>query len=136
MTALAGEKCPCGLEAEGRCDWPVERFAPKKVADLKLNDVCANGSKTRTGWVLNIESTIYIDTVEVTVERMYKAQRTPYGKTGSRVDKYNWPSDGNVLVLTAEPCGQPACYQHIRELGAAQFICREHWRDQLERIGA
>jgi hypothetical protein len=59
---------------------------------------------------------------------------------GALVKAIRFPDDyrlgGNAIIrrLTRVPCGDPACWRHIRELAEGRFICAAHWASQLAAI--
>lgn len=141
MTAISGLLCKCGQEAEGRCDWPVDRFESATVRELHVEDICANAGESRRGEVLSIESAELLSPgmVKVVIARHIGGKRPRTTSDGrpfasGRIDTYFWHSDSPVRILRRVPCGLPACYQHVRDLGADHFICCDHWGAQLEAI--
>jgi hypothetical protein len=139
MVTIKGLLCACGLEAEGRCDWPVERFEIVKVEDLRVNDTCTNLTGTRKGVVTAIDVARWSNgnqvfnkrLLAITIRRISQAQKTP---SRTRVDTYEWDMAATIKKLRSVECGNPGCYRHIRDLGGQQFVCSKHWQDQLEAI--
>jgi hypothetical protein len=134
-TTISGLLCVCGLEAEGRCDWLVERFENAHIFELRVGDVTASPSEHRRGEILAVADSTYPDLLSFIVALQMAGKKHPGAATGE-IKKFLWPRTGLIRVLRIVPCGRAGCYQHIRDLGAEHFICSDHWTSQLEAIAS
>jgi hypothetical protein len=119
--------------------WPTEIFLGTPVRTLQRGDVCTNGH--RYGRVVSIADTkdgaIYFGPdYEVRVQRLHQKPGGALVVAPRPPSDYRW--DGNDIVrrLTQVPCGDPACWRHIRELAEGRYICAAHWSAQLAGIAS
>ena len=113
----------CGGPANGfECDWPVDRFIPKKAKALQVGDVVCRMSRKKSAGVATIANATRRTSLSILIELSIK---WPW-KTRTRL--LDVRAEANFLVKTSTVCGNHMCDKCMIERDANRMtVCRNHW---------
>lgn len=103
------------------CQWPVERFVPVTLADVRVGDEVCRFSDSGEKPIRAIVAELVWESPWVGRVTLIRNRRTGV----SREKRFIGNHFMRIKVRSEVPCGTLACEQHVRDTG--RWYCLEHW---------